>query len=103
MGLHRHILHDSPLLQEAIDQFAKQCRMADRLTPDLREMMLLRLDAPRALSDAFLACAAAVLVDSDWRTFNKELRPVFDLLLDRPADLCWPSKVDPIVSALRLV
>ena len=104
MDLHKNILHNSPQLQEAIDRFAKAVKAAERSSGHFEELrrVLWGLDAPRALGDVFLACTAAVFLDSNWRVFRASFEPVLGNLLDLVGSGPQPPEADPLVSATRL-
>ena len=69
MNLHKHILHDSEYLGRAVDVFAEALQRAERGDATKVRAQRERLKAPRALGDVFLACAAAIFLDSDWGKF----------------------------------
>ena len=69
MNLHKHILHDSECLGRAIDMFVEALRRAERGDATKVRAQRERLKAPRALGDVFLACVAAVFLDSHWGEF----------------------------------
>ena len=77
MQLHKHIVHNSTTLQDAMRDFAKTARRATgdpaNLWPKLSDC-----DAPRALSDALLALVAAVCRDGGWSTMVRIFKPIFE-------------------------
>ena len=76
ISVHKHILHNSSTLQESMREFAKTARRAT-VNPANLWQTLSACDAPRALSDALLAVAAAVFLDSDWSTVVRIFEPIF--------------------------
>ena len=116
MDLHEHILHTSPELQKAIDRFACVAQRAERddaqrkaqreaggayVDASPAQRRLIGHDAPRTLGDVFLACAAAVFLDTNWRTFQTIYRPVVEDLLDH-IDHLGRSGLDPLTTARAL-
>ncbi len=72
--IHKHIMYDSPQLKNAIDEFVKHVKALDGVESQTeRWSQLMVRDAPRALSDAFLALAAAIFLDSDWISFCRTM------------------------------
>ena len=71
IGLHRHILHFVPELMEAMKSFACFVRHTRRSKSDFApyDLMpdLIKRDAPMVLGDVFLATAAALFLDSNYK------------------------------------
>ena len=103
MGLHSHILYDSACLGAAIERYVRTVHCAESQSDAAkREEHMLRHDAPRALSDVFLACAAAVLLDSNWGKFRQIFEPVIEKhILQQPANSSWLGAVNPVLHAQR--
>jgi dsRNA-specific ribonuclease len=81
--IHKHISHSSKELEVAITDFARVAHHASA-KPEVLWLTLSARDAPRALSDTFLAVAAAVFLDSDWNNFHRVFEPVFkDHVIDK--------------------
>jgi dsRNA-specific ribonuclease len=74
-GLHQYILHSSLELQEAISSFVNIAEHASE-DPDTMRLTVTASDAPRMMSDTFLAVAAAVFLDSDYITYSKVFKSI---------------------------
>ena len=83
MRIQKHILHSSEELESDISDFAKVAHHASAKHGVLW-LTLSAHDAPRALSDTFLAVAAAVFLDSDWNSFHRVFESVLkDHVMDK--------------------
>ena len=104
LGLHTHVIYDSVGLGPAIARYVHVAHRAEiQATAARSEEQISRHDAPRVLSDVFLACAAAVFLDSDWRQFRKIFEPLIQKHLFRQGDDAQAEKpVDPVRCAQHL-